>query len=538
MAKKTIANLNIHLSAGTAGLQTDFNRATGLANKYGTDIRSVAGRVTGAVTGMIGKLAALAGAGSAIGSVGWGLKLAADAEQSQVAFTTILKSADAAAKVMGDLRDFAAATPFEFPELRDAARSLLAFGVTADQLVPTMRMVGDVSSGIGAPIGEIAEIFGKAKVSGRLFMEDINQLTGRGIPIIQELARQFGVAESEVRNLVSNGSVNFGHLEAAFASMTGAGGQFADMMAAQSATLAGRWSTLKDSVSNLALQIGNTLLPVASRLVETMISVTTWLGNLDATVVTNTAKLVAFAAGFGAVLILIPRIVAGVRTIIATLQALAAAQAVTAALAGPAGWAKLAVAAGVAAGGVALVSAAFEGVNKAADKATASAGRAASDIGKPFVETIGQIDDVTGAIDEAANKLDAMKKRAEQIALEMRTPIERFQDDMRELRELKFENLVSSETFDRAASKYREELEKALGIQEQITKLQQQEPAVAAVRAGSGAAFSAIQQSARDFRDQVKLQQLQLSQQRNANEILSRIDRNTRAQLTVQQVKI
>lgn len=110
--------------------------------------------------------------------------------------------------------------------------------------------------GIGQPIGEIAEIFGKAKVQGRLFMEDINQLTGRGIPIIGELAKQFGVAESGVRGLVESGKVSFGNLETAFASLTNDGGKFSGMMQAQSGTLSGMWSTLSDNVKMTLADLG------------------------------------------------------------------------------------------------------------------------------------------------------------------------------------------------------------------------------------------------------------------------------------------
>lgn len=65
-----------------------------------------------------------------------------------------------------------------------------------------MMTIGDVAAGIHAPIGEIAEDAGEATVNGRLFADDINQLTRRGGPIIQELAKQFGVTDTEVKKLV------------------------------------------------------------------------------------------------------------------------------------------------------------------------------------------------------------------------------------------------------------------------------------------------------------------------------------------------
>ena len=173
-------------------------------------------------------------------------------QSASVAFTTIIGDAGKANAVMADLQKFAAETPFEFPELATASKSLLAFGVNAEDVVGTLRRIGDIASGVGAPVGEIAELYGKAKVQGRLFAQDINQLTGRGIPVIQELAKQFGVTDAEVRALVEDGRVGFGNLEKAFVALTGKGGKFNGMMAAQSKTFNGLLSTAKDTIAQIS----------------------------------------------------------------------------------------------------------------------------------------------------------------------------------------------------------------------------------------------------------------------------------------------
>src|SRR5690606_29321803 len=116
-----------------------------------------------------GALGAALGIGGGAAALGFGVKLAAAAESAEVAFGTLLGSANAAKTVLKDLNQFAAETPFEFPELTDAARKLIAFGTAQEDLIPTLRRVGDISSGIGAPISEIAELYGKAQVQGRLF---------------------------------------------------------------------------------------------------------------------------------------------------------------------------------------------------------------------------------------------------------------------------------------------------------------------------------------------------------------------------------
>lgn len=198
---------------------------------------------------------ALAG-GAAAGIAVKGVMAAADFEQTKAAFRTLIGDAAKAEETLAQLRQLGAETPFEFPELADAGRKLIAFGEGADTVAATLRRIGDISAGVQAPINEIAELYGKARVQGHLFGEDINQLTNRGIPIIQELAKQFGVSDSQVKQLVADGKVGFPQVEQAFISLTSEGGKFAGMMDAQSKTTSGLFSTLKDGFNEVLLALG------------------------------------------------------------------------------------------------------------------------------------------------------------------------------------------------------------------------------------------------------------------------------------------
>ena len=187
------------------------------------------------------------------------VKLAADMEQTEIAFTTMLGSAEKAHKVIADLVDFAAKTPFEFPGLANAAKQLLAYGIEAEELLPTMRRLGDVSAGLAIPLEDIAYLYGTTRVQGRMFAQDVIQFTNRGIPIIQELAKQFDVTETEVKELVSAGKVEFKHLEEAIISMTAEGSKFGGLMEAQSASLGGLWATLTDNITIALTAMGNAI---------------------------------------------------------------------------------------------------------------------------------------------------------------------------------------------------------------------------------------------------------------------------------------
>ena len=263
-----LGDLVVNLSANTAMLSSGLSRATGMLSGWA---RSAGGMISGALSRMMSFKGLMAGFGGAAG-VGGLIKMASDVETLGVQFRVLTGSAETASALMADIRTFAAETPFESGEIAEAARSLVAFGTPAEDAVGTLRMLGDVASGVGMPLGELAEIYGKAQVQGRLFGEDINQLTGRGIPIISALASTMGVAESEVKKLVESGKVGFPQLQTAFQSMTADGGQFNGLMEQLSGTTAGKFSTFVDNVKQLGVTIGTALLPIANKLLDWALS--------------------------------------------------------------------------------------------------------------------------------------------------------------------------------------------------------------------------------------------------------------------------
>jgi len=252
----TIGTLIVNVGARIAGFERDMNRAQQKLRGFGTTAQRVNAQVSAFASRAAGSLGAMLGVGSVAGAIGFGVKLAADMEQAEVAFTTMLGSAEKAKKILGDLQRFADITPFEFPELRDTARQLIAFGIGVDDVMEHIRRLGDISAGVSQPLNEVAAIYGKARVQGRLFAEDINQFTGRGIPIIGELAKQFGVADEAVRKLVETGQVRFEHLQRAFKALTDEGSKFGGLMGRQAETLSGKWSTFLDSFKGALRDLG------------------------------------------------------------------------------------------------------------------------------------------------------------------------------------------------------------------------------------------------------------------------------------------
>src|SRR5690242_6734241 len=115
---------------------------------------------------------------------------AAGFEQTQVAFKTMLGSAEEAEKLLRNLANFAKATPFQLTELEDASKRLLAFGTAADDLIPTLTMLGNIAAGVGTDkMPQLVRAFGQIQAKGFLMGQELLQLTETGIPIIEELAK-------------------------------------------------------------------------------------------------------------------------------------------------------------------------------------------------------------------------------------------------------------------------------------------------------------------------------------------------------------
>lgn len=265
MAEK-VGSVYIEIQAKMGSLEKDLKQLEGRLKQ--TDQQ---GQKTGASMASMGKMIASAGiTGAVIGLGTAALKASAQMEQNRVAFTTMLGSADKANKLLQQMTAFAASTPFQLPEIVNAGKQLLAFGIESEKIIPTLTRIGDVSAALNIPIGELSDLYGKARVQGTLYAEDLNQLAGRGIPIFTELAKVMGVNADQVKKLGSQGKITFDMMETAFVNMTKEGSQFGGLMDAQSKTLAGQWSNFNDQIDKTLTMLGDEMSPTFKAILTTM----------------------------------------------------------------------------------------------------------------------------------------------------------------------------------------------------------------------------------------------------------------------------
>lgn len=177
-------------------------------------------------------------------------------QQLEVAFTTMLGSSEKANVLMAQLIETAVKTPFELRDVADGARQLLAYGFAAEDVNQTLIRLGDIAAGLSIPLGDLIYVYGTTMTQGRLYTRDLIQFTTRGIPMIDELAKQLGVAKSEVQGLIEAGRVGFPEVQKVIESLTNEGGKFGGLMEAQSKTITGQISNIKDSFFIMLNDIG------------------------------------------------------------------------------------------------------------------------------------------------------------------------------------------------------------------------------------------------------------------------------------------
>ena len=177
-------------------------------------------------------------------------------QQLEVAFKTMLGSEDKANALMQQLVKTAATTPFDLQGVANGAKQLLAYGENVENVNDDLIRLGNIAAGLSQPLGDIVYLYGTTMTQGRLYTADLNQFTGRGIPMIRELAKVFGVAEGEVKSLVEAGKVGFPEVQKVIQNLTNEGGMFYNFMQEQSKTITGQISNIEDAVSTMFNEIG------------------------------------------------------------------------------------------------------------------------------------------------------------------------------------------------------------------------------------------------------------------------------------------
>lgn len=248
--------------------------------RVGDDLETVSKQSKKATSGMKGfadKCNKMTGALSAIAAVQLGsvftgmaggildmgiasVQAAAQMRQYEIAFQTMLKSAEAGTQMLRDLQQFAAETPFDVPGVVSAGQQLMAFGFKAEEIIPMLTNLGDAASGLGLGtegVSRLAYALGQMQTSGKLNAQDMMQLTSAGISAWDMLAQAAGKTVAEMKDLCSKGAID--SKAAVQTIVAGMNEQFGGMMAKTSDEVAGLLANIEETAGNTSAAVGKYL---------------------------------------------------------------------------------------------------------------------------------------------------------------------------------------------------------------------------------------------------------------------------------------
>ena len=210
------------------------------------------------------------GLSAAIGGIRASVKIAAEMEQTKIAFGVMMGSTADAKKALEDFKKLDVQSPINFAEFAKAGKTLLQFGVGANQLTPVLSQLSAISLGNSEQFQSLSLAFGQVQANGRLMGQEVLQMVNAGFNPLQEISRTTGISMVELRKRMENGAISAEMVADAFKTATEAGGRFYGMNQQLEQSLAGQFAKLEGDIKASAIAIGTDLMPMIKSAVDLM----------------------------------------------------------------------------------------------------------------------------------------------------------------------------------------------------------------------------------------------------------------------------
>lgn len=253
-----------------------------------------------------------------------GVKYNASMETYLANLTTLLGGNEQAAQELLDtLKEMANTTPYEATDLVKATQKMMAFGISSEDSLKYLNMLGDIAMGDANKMDSLTLAFSQISASGKASMEDINQMIDQGFNPLTIIAQKTGESMGDLRDRVSEGGVSFEEIAGAFETATSKGGTFYQSMDKASQTTEGKISTLKDGFNTALGSMTESLLPFVTEAVEGLTKVADWFANLDEDGKRTVLTLAGIALAIGPITSAIGGLIkagSGIKTLVATIK--------------------------------------------------------------------------------------------------------------------------------------------------------------------------------------------------------------------------
>lgn len=249
---------------------------------------------------------------------------------AEVSFTKLLGTGQEAKQFLDELKGFAAATPFEFPDLLQAAQRMKAMGFEATAVIPMLRAIGDQVASMGGSseqIDRITRALGQMQAKGKVSAEEMMQLAEANVNGWQMVADKLGISIPEAMDRSKRGVLSAA--EAIPAILEGMAAQTQGQMENMSKTVTGQFSNMKDRITFIVADVGKALLPVAGTVLQMAEPILDVIGKMAQGFASMPSPVQAFIVSIGAVAAAVGPLAVMAGGFISTLTSLGSAFGVT-----------------------------------------------------------------------------------------------------------------------------------------------------------------------------------------------------------------
>jgi len=260
-----IDELRILVTAEVTKAIADLNKTEQATNKAGAGFKDFAKQVAGYTTGMGLAVDATKKVLSTIGQLAKeSVVLAAGFETSRTSWGVLLGDMEEGEQMFDRIFALAAKTPLSFEAVEQGARTLGQYGIQSEKIIPTIKMLGDISMGNGEKLRSLSIAYGQVMSTGRLMGQDLLQLINNGFNPLKVISEKTGESMADLKKRMADGGVSAEEVAGAFKAATSEGGLFYNMMDKTAETTAGKWSTAQDNFKAGLAELGNTVVPAVN----------------------------------------------------------------------------------------------------------------------------------------------------------------------------------------------------------------------------------------------------------------------------------
>ena len=245
-----------------ASLQAQLGQTTRAVNEQKTAISNQ----QSAISSIKNLAMTYAGLSAAVLAVKTSVKLAAEMEQTKVAFGVMTGSAAQATKLLNDFKALDIESPINFADFARAGKTMLQFGVQAEALRPTLSRLAAISLGNAEQFQSLALAFGQVQANGRLMGQEVLQMVNAGFNPLQEISRTTGVSMIELKKRMEDGAISAQMVAKAFETATSEGGRFYGMNQQLEGTMSGQFAKLESEIKAASIALGTALIPLVQQL--------------------------------------------------------------------------------------------------------------------------------------------------------------------------------------------------------------------------------------------------------------------------------